>query len=129
MEPKAYAKAHGSYHAISGGHIHEAMLDLTGAPTESVALDDPEFDSEEAWAVLCSASEAGFLMGCATAPDPTLRGVGLVGCHAYSILEVKELHGVQPGAQATLTGIWAAGRNDGAGARRRRGAPSQAEHP
>merc|ERR1719162_2107328 len=30
---KAYAKIHGSYQAISGGHIAEAFLDLTGAPT------------------------------------------------------------------------------------------------
>ena len=27
---KAYAKIYGSYHAISGGWIHEAMFDLTG---------------------------------------------------------------------------------------------------
>lgn len=30
---KAYAKMHGSYKSISGGHVAEAFLDLTGAPT------------------------------------------------------------------------------------------------
>jgi hypothetical protein len=35
---KAYAKAHGSYHAISGGYISEGLLDLTGCPTETIAL-------------------------------------------------------------------------------------------
>ena len=38
---KAYAKAHGSYKAISGGEISEALLDLTGAPTISITFDDP----------------------------------------------------------------------------------------
>ena len=41
---KAYAKAHGSYKAISGGEISEALLDLTGAPTISIAFDDPSFN-------------------------------------------------------------------------------------
>jgi calpain-15 len=46
---KGYAKAHGSYKAISGGEISEALLDLTGAPTLSVDFDDPKFDSEQLW--------------------------------------------------------------------------------
>ncbi|CAL1166266.1 unnamed protein product, partial [Cladocopium goreaui] len=37
---KAYAKAHGSYQAISGGEIAEALLDLTGCPTESIDFDE-----------------------------------------------------------------------------------------
>ena len=40
---KAYAKAHGSYRAISGGEIAEALLDLTGAPTATVHFDAPGF--------------------------------------------------------------------------------------
>ena len=35
---KAYAKAHGSFQAISGGQVAEALLDLTGAPTEMIYL-------------------------------------------------------------------------------------------
>ncbi|CAJ1327846.1 unnamed protein product, partial [Effrenium voratum] len=36
---KAYAKAHGSYRAISGGSVAEALSDLTGAPCETIDLD------------------------------------------------------------------------------------------
>lgn len=64
---QAYAKAHGSYHAISGGHISEAMLDLTGAPTETIWMDHPDFDSEVTWARLLSFVHEGFPIGCASA--------------------------------------------------------------
>jgi len=57
---KAYAKAHGSYHAISGGWISEGLLDLTGCPTETIELDAPEgFDSERAWLRMLSYATAG----------------------------------------------------------------------
>ena len=36
---KVYAKAHGSYKAISGGEIKEAFLDLTGAPIYTIDFD------------------------------------------------------------------------------------------
>ncbi|CAM9618990.1 unnamed protein product, partial [Hapterophycus canaliculatus] len=35
---KAFAKQHGSYDAISGGHVCDAFEALTGAPTETVML-------------------------------------------------------------------------------------------
>jgi hypothetical protein len=38
---KAYAKLHGSYAAIESGFTHEAMMDLTGAPCEVYAFQDP----------------------------------------------------------------------------------------
>ena len=61
---KAYAKAHGSYHAISGGWISEGLLDLTGCPTETIELDAAEgFDSEQAWLRMLSYAAAGFPMG------------------------------------------------------------------
>ncbi|CBJ31495.1 conserved unknown protein [Ectocarpus siliculosus] len=66
---KAFAKQHGSYDAISGGHVCDAFEALTGAPTETVMLDND--DSEGNWAQLLSFNQAGFPMGCATAWDPT----------------------------------------------------------
>jgi len=88
---KAYAKAHGSYRAISGGEIAEALLDLTGCPTESIDFDEPGFNPQELWQRLMDFKAQGFPMGCATAGNPELREVGLCGNHAYSVLDVREI--------------------------------------
>ena len=113
---KAYAKAHGSYKAISGGHIAEALLDLTGAPTFTINFDEDHFNLDKLWCarnspvrtLLCCAllmrcagggrtqlvyfKSQGFPMGCATGGgDAMLKEVGLCGSHAYSILECREV--------------------------------------
>lgn len=88
---KAYAKAYGSYAAISGGEVAEALLDLTGAPTYTVDFSDPSFDLSRFWRQLCHFRARGYPMGCGTAPDPQLREVGLCGSHAYSILDVRDI--------------------------------------
>ena len=100
---KAYAKCHGSYHAISGGWIAEGLLDLTGCPTETIKLDETHFDSEATWTKLVSYAAAKFPMGCATQGDPSHANVGIVGNHAYSVMEVRELHGAAVGRQTKLT--------------------------
>ncbi|CAM9380169.1 unnamed protein product [Ectocarpus sp. 6 AP-2014] len=104
---KAFSKQHGSYDAISGGHVCDAFEALTGAPTETVMLDND--DSEGNWAQLLSFNQAGFPMGCATAWDPTrgLRDVGLVSTHAYSVLEVRELPPGVRGARQPSIRDWA----------------------
>jgi len=90
---KAYAKAHGSYQAISGGQIAEALLALTGAPSFTIDFSDPAFDMRLLWSRLVYFARCGFPMGCATAADhPQLRAVGLVGQHAYSILDCRTVH-------------------------------------
>eukprot|EP00913_Durusdinium_trenchii_P008594 g8069.t2 len=86
---KAYAKAHGSYRAISGGSVAEALLDLTGAATETLILD--ELPPHELWERLVTYHLAQLPMGCGTAGHPELEEVGLVGYHAYSILELREI--------------------------------------
>jgi hypothetical protein len=60
---KAYAKAHGSYHSIHGGLISEALLDLTGAPTEKISFSSPSFDSENLFIRLLSFKSCSFPMG------------------------------------------------------------------
>ena len=96
---KAYAKAHGSYATLSGGFIQEAFADLTGAPTETLIFRDNCWDVDELWTRLLSFQQAGFLMGVATSQG----GDGLVGGHAYSVLDVVEVHDALVGQQQTLT--------------------------
>lgn len=102
---KAYAKCHGSYQAISGGQVAEALLDLTGAPTEMIYLGDDQFDSEWMWARLKAYVRLGFPMGCGTnnaEGSESLKEVGLVGGHAYSILNVREAMTKQGGVVRLL---------------------------
>ena len=88
---KAYSKVHGSMNAISGGQIEEAFLDLTGAPTLSFSLHgDPLFDPRACWYKLLSFKQQKLPMGCAT--DNSAGGI--VGMHAYSLLDVVEVKNV-----------------------------------
>ena len=79
---KAYAKAHGSFNAISGGMVAEALLDLTGYPTEVIEFSAGSFDSELLWARLKAYRQLELPMGCGTESavgSEELREVGLVG--------------------------------------------------
>jgi len=87
---KAYAKIHGCYNAISGGQIAEAFLDLTGAPTLVYYFDNPTFQPTTFWSKLISYRQQRLPMGCGTSTSQ----VGLVGMHAYSILDIREIKNV-----------------------------------
>jgi len=87
---KAYAKIHGSYRAISGGHVEEAFLDLTGAPTAVYNFDHQDFNPRHFWSELVKFRSQRLPMGCGTS---TSQG-GIVGMHAYSILDVREVRNV-----------------------------------
>ena len=100
---KAYAKAHGSYAQLSGGFIAEGLADLTGAPTETIIFSEM-LDSNVFWARLLSFHEAGFLMGVATSRG----GEGLVGSHAYSVLDVIDIPDSCVGEQAKVTDFFSA---------------------
>jgi len=61
------------------------------------------FNREELWVRLLSFAEAGFLMGVATSRG----GDGLVGGHAYSLLDVIEVHDSIVGEQSKVTDYFA----------------------
>ena len=87
---KAYAKMHGSYRAISGGHVAEAFLDLTGAPTAVYNFDHHNFNPRSFWSDLMRFRQKRLPMGCGTSQSQE----GIVGMHAYSILDVREVKNV-----------------------------------
>ena len=84
---KAWAKVHGSYYQIEGGHPEEVMHDLTGAPAELLPTADPDFwqklqKAHKHHAILAASSVMG---------DENLAKVGLVEGHSYGILALFEV--------------------------------------
>jgi len=98
---KAYAKCYGSYRAISGGWIAEAMFDLTGCPTETIRIGTVERD--EFFTRLGSYASQKFPMGAGcSSPD---KSSGLHGSHAYSILGVTTTN-LKAEKQPTITSMF-----------------------
>lgn len=122
---KGAAKLHGSYEALEGGSVEEALRTLTGFPTQRlhlVATDGSsrkkgmggggkerardsggEEDPDVQWARLLSFHEAGFLLGASCgcgdggeAAAAAAEAMGLLVEHAYSVLEVRAVAGPPP---------------------------------
>lgn len=89
---KAYAKACGSYEALSGGREEEALTALTGYPCWEFTMAPGDFDSEALWTELKVAKKAGFLLTCTSRADSqAMQLVGLVDQHAYAIVDILQL--------------------------------------
>ena len=98
---KAFAKYNGSYAAIRSGWIHEALIDLTGAPFKEFCLDDGSCEKiildGSLWDRMKRYSSLNYIMAVSTPGvdhitegGGTRRGGGLVPGHAYSLLKVQE---------------------------------------
>ncbi|XP_055380828.1 calpain-A-like [Condylostylus longicornis] len=87
---KAYAKLHGSYEALKGGTMIEAMEDLTGGVGEMYETKDAPSNLFD---IMLKAYERNSMMGCSLEPDPHVFEAetekGLIRGHAYSITKVS----------------------------------------
>ncbi|XP_066277383.1 calpain-B-like isoform X3 [Branchiostoma lanceolatum] len=86
---KAYAKVHGSYEALEGGHTSDALVDFTGGVTETFML-DPNNVPPKFYQILKKAHDRGSLMGVSgikggSAGLEAVQANGLVQQHAYSV--------------------------------------------
>ena len=91
---KAYAKLHGSYEALEGGLVQDALVDLTGGAGEEIDMRSPQAQIDLAsgrlWSQLLRFKQEGFLLGAGSpsGSDVHVSSSGIVQGHAYSLLQV-----------------------------------------
>ncbi|KHN06483.1 Calpain clp-1 [Glycine soja] len=96
---KAYAKLHGSYEALEGGLVQDALVDLTGGAGEEIDMRSGEAQIDLAsgrlWSQLLRFKQEGFLLGAGSpsGSDVHISSSGIVQGHAYSILQVRDVDG------------------------------------
>ena len=86
---KAYAKLNGSYEALEGGMMGEALTDLTGGVSELFSLKTPDCPSN-LFQIMLDAYKYEFMMGCSILGSSTnkIKRLGLLSGHAYTITKV-----------------------------------------
>ncbi|KAK3599373.1 hypothetical protein CHS0354_036379 [Potamilus streckersoni] len=89
---KAYAKLHGSYEAIEGGHTMDALVDLTGGLAERILIEDKNTDL---YRKIERAYKAGAFITCSRRGDWKFSfkadSNGLVSGHAYTITGIEKI--------------------------------------
>ena len=96
---KAYAKLHGSYMLLKSGWSHEALLDLTGCPSENLNFDGKKardlLEGGRFWGYLKDLDASGALIS-ASVTDEMLdssglgRHGGLIPGYSYTVLQLRE---------------------------------------
>ena len=99
---KAYAKLHNNYQALISGDIAQALADMTGLVADKVKIQEKtktKEDCDKLWERLKKEKKRGTMMGCSSETDEagyidhyiSGQDTGLMGGHAYSIIDVLEL--------------------------------------
>lgn len=86
---------HGSYEALEGGLVQDALVDLTGGAGEEIDMRSAQAQIDLAsgrlWSQLLRFKQEGFLLGAGspTGSDVHISSSGIVQGHAYSLLQVS----------------------------------------
>ncbi|KAJ3064282.1 hypothetical protein HDU99_004512, partial [Rhizoclosmatium hyalinum] len=113
---KAYAKAHGDYESISGGHGGEAVEDLTGGLCTTFPIEDI-LDTDKFWNEELLQMQSGKVFFLSLYYDTQ----GLVSGHEYSVLRAVEAKGRRfllirnPWGNSEWTGPWSDGSSEWTG--------------
>ncbi len=89
------AKYYGSYSAIAGGLVHQALVDMSGGYGDWVNLKEEatqqRIQSGDMWDTLVAWVQAGFMLGCGSnaGSDSETSALGIVQGHAYAVLQCK----------------------------------------
>ncbi|CAM9181791.1 unnamed protein product [Heterosigma akashiwo] len=111
---KAYAKLHGTYEALNGGSIAEALVDLTGGSAEKILLTEDKarrtrtaaaaargiklmVEDGRLWAKMLNYMRWGYLLCCSMSDNEAEMEAedesGIIKNHAYTILDATEAGG------------------------------------
>ncbi|KAE8684909.1 hypothetical protein F3Y22_tig00111105pilonHSYRG00694 [Hibiscus syriacus] len=96
---KVYAKLHGSYEALEGGLVQDALVDLTGGVGEEIDIRSSQaqldLSSGRLWSQLLRFKQEGFLFGdgSPSSSDVKVFSSSIVQGHGYSLLQIKEVDG------------------------------------
>ena len=100
---KAYAKLHGCYEALHGGHLPEGMVDLTGGVSVRYDLTQPEMkaamDSGQLWKDMKKFNQQGYLIGYSQRmkkedgeeDEEGHDTQGIIYNHAYGMLRIEDI--------------------------------------
>jgi len=117
---KAYAKLHGTYEALNGGSISEALVDLSGGSSDKILLTEDKIramiEDGRLWSKILNYMKWGYLLCCSNSDAHALMedegDSGIIKNHAYTILDVTEAGGFHfvrvrnPWGKGEWTGDW-----------------------
>eukprot|EP01080_Neovahlkampfia_damariscottae_P008636 gene8636-583_t len=94
---KAYAKLHGGYRALIGGHTEEGLADLTGGIAWKIKVKQDDNKNDKLWNLLSKGNREDIVMGAAIIAkgvkhESGFGDTGLLSGHAYGILQTCEVN-------------------------------------